>query len=553
MKNIKSYIDAAMNRTEPDIILKGGNVVNVFTGYIKKTDVAVKNGVICGVGNYSGKNEVDVSGKYILPGLIDTHVHIESSMVSPLEYAKAVMPHGITTVIADPHEIANVCGRNGLDYMKKASKNIPLDINLMLPSCVPATNFEHSGAVFSAEDTQKMSEEFFGIAEMMDYPSVISANQEVLDKLCLDMIDGHAPRLSGNELDAYLNAGIKTDHECTTDDELLEKVSKGMYVLLREGTLSQDLDKLITGVTPHTLRRCAFCTDDRFVGEIIRSGSIDHCIRKAVENGIDNIDAIIMATLNACEIYGMKHKGAIAPSYAADIVVADDLTLNSVFQVYKDGILVCENGKALFDTDSTDISGVTDTVHITKVTSDFFADDIPETLTAIELIPESIITKKVTAKRTDRLSKVCVIERHKHLDTKGIAYVTNYGITNGAIAATIGHDSHNIIVIGDNDGDMALAVNTLGKSGGIAAVSDGKVLSFMELPIAGLMSAKSADEVIYEHDRLQKTACALGITNKVDPFLSLFFLPLPVIPEIRITDSGLFDVTKFKFIKQSGE
>lgn len=219
MKNIKSYIDAAMNRTEPDIILKGGNVVNVFTGDIKKTDVAVKNGVICGVGNYSGKNEVDVSGKYILPGLIDTHVHIESSMVSPLEYAKAVMPHGITTVIADPHEIANVCGRNGLDYMKKASENIPLDINLMLPSCVPATNFEHSGAVFSAEDTQKMSEEFFGIAEMMDYPSVISANQEVLDKLCLDMIDGHAPRLSGNELDAYLNAGIKTDHECTTADE----------------------------------------------------------------------------------------------------------------------------------------------------------------------------------------------------------------------------------------------------------------------------------------------------------------------------------------------
>lgn len=548
MKNVKAYIDTAMHRTQPDLILKGGNVVDVFCGTVNKADVAVKDGIICGVGSYGGKNEVDVTGKYIMPGLVDAHVHIESSMVSPAEFAKAVMPHGITTVIADPHEITNVCGIDGLNYMKNASKNIPLDINLMLPSCVPATPFEHSGAVLTAEDTQKISKDFFGIAEMMNYPGIVNADSETLDKLCLDMIDGHAPLLSGNELDAYVSAGIKTDHECTSADELLEKVSKGMYILLREGTLSRDIDKLIKGITPHTLRRCAFCTDDRFVGEIISDGSIDHCIRKTVSLGLGNIDAIIMATLNACEMYGMKHKGAIAPSYIADIIVSDDLLLNNISKVYKNGALVCENGKALFDCKTSDTSHVVGTVHIPKITPDFFADEPKESFTAIELIPESIITKKVTAKKSDKLTKVCVIERHKNLGTKGIAYVTNYGITDGAIAATIGHDSHNVIVAGDNDADMALAVNTLGSDGGIAVVSKGEVLASMSLPIAGLMSLDSAEEVTCQHDKLAKAAAALQITDKVDPFLSLFFLPLPVIPEIRITDMGLFDVTEFKFI-----
>lgn len=548
MNNAKTYIDTAMKRTEPDLVLKGGNVIDVFCGTIKKADVAVRDGIICGVGSYSSINEVDVSGKFIIPGLIDAHVHIESSMVSPAEFAKAVMPHGVTTVIADPHEIANVCGIDGLTYMNEASKNIPLDVNLMLPSCVPATPFEHSGAVLTAEDTQKISKDFFGIAEMMNYPGIINADSETLGKLCLDIIDGHAPLLSGNELDAYVSAGIKTDHECTSSDELLEKISKGMYILLREGTLSRDIDKLIRGVNAHTLRRCAFCTDDRFVGEIISDGSIDHCIRKAVSLGLDNTDAVIMATLNACEMYGMKQKGAIAPSYIADIIVSDDLLLNNISKVYKNGILVCENGRALFDCKPSDTSRVTKTVHIPKITPDFFSDIKPDSFTAIELIPESIITRKVTAKKDDKLTKVCVIERHKSLGTKGIAYVTNYGITNGAIAATIGHDSHNVIVAGDNDSDMALAVNTLGTDGGIAVVSEGEVLSFMPLSIAGLMSLSSAAEVTRQHDALAQAAKKLNITDKVDPFLSLFFLPLPVIPEIRVTDLGLFDVTEFKFI-----
>lgn len=548
MKNIENYINTAMGRTEPDLILKGGNVVDVFTGNIIKADVIIKDGIICGVGSYSGKNETDVAGKYIMPGFVDAHVHIESSMTSPAEYAKAVMPHGITTVIADPHEITNVCGEYGLKYMQKASEKIPLDVNLMLPSCVPATPFEHTGAVLTAQDTKRLAPDFFGIGEMMNYPGILSCDSETLGKLCSGIIDGHAPLLSGHDLDAYASAGIKTDHECSIVEEMTEKISKGMYILLREGTLSLDVAKLIKGVTPHTLRRCAFCTDDRFVGEIIRDGSIDHCIRKAVSLGLDSVDAVIMASLNACEMYGMKNKGAIAPSYAADIVVADDLCLTRISQVYKDGVLVCENGKALFDCEAVDTSKVTDTVHLPQITADFFTDKLSDSFSAIELIPKSIITRKVTAKKGDTLSKVCVIERHKNLGTKGIAYVTNYGITNGAIATSIGHDSHNVIVIGDNNDDMALAVNALGKSGGIAVCSNGNVIASMKLDIAGLMSLKPADEVTKEHDALYKAVKSLKITDKIDPFLSLAFLPLPVIPEIRITDSGLFDVTEFKFI-----
>lgn len=548
MQNIENYISTAMGRIAPDIILKGGNVVDVFTGTIKKADVIIKDGIICGVGSYSGKNESDVTGKYIMPGFVDAHVHIESSMVSPGEYAKVVMPHGITTVIADPHEITNVCGEDGLNYMQEASKQIPLDIKLMLPSCIPAAPFEHSGAILTSEDTKRLSHGFFGIGEMMNYPGVLSCDSETLGKLCSNIIDGHAPLLSGHELDAYVSAGIKTDHECSIVSEMTEKISKGMYILLREGTLSLDVAKLIKGITSYTLRRCAFCTDDRFVGEIIRDGSIDHCIRKAVSLGLDIADAVIMASLNACEMYGMKNKGAIAPSYIADIVVSNDLSLTSIARVYKNGVLVCENGKVLFDCETADISRVTDTVHLPQITADFFTDAQSDSFSAIELIPESIITKKVTAKKNDTLSKVCVIERHKNLGTSGKAYVTNYGITNGAIAASIGHDSHNVIVIGDNDIDMAVAVNTLGKSGGIAVCSDGKVIASMQLDIAGLMSVKSAEEVTREHDALYKASKMLKINDKIDPFLSLAFLPLPVIPEIRITDSGLFDVKEFKFI-----
>ena len=549
MQDVKKYIDAAMGRGEADLILKGGNVVDVFTGQVIRADVAIKDGVICGVGSYNGENEVDITNKYVMPSFVDAHIHIESSMVAPQEYARAVVPHGITTVIADPHEITNVCGEDGLNYMLAASENIPLDVKLMLPSCVPAAPFEHAGAVLDAKTTQSIADKFYGIGEMMNYPGIINADSETLGKLCSDIIDGHAPLLSGNELDAYVSAGIKTDHECANIEEMTEKISKGMNILLREGTLSKDMASLLGGVTPYTLRRCMFCSDDRFVGDIIRRGSIDHCIRKAQRLGMNEVDTIIMATLNAYETYGIKNHGAIAPSYAADIVVADDLYLNRIEKVYKDGVLVAENGRPLFEAAKVDTSKVINTVHLPEITADFFARDLPEgEFAAIELVPESVVTKKVTAKKGDRLSKVCVIERHHNLGTKGIGYVTNYNITNGAIATSIGHDSHNVIVIGDNDADMALAVNTLGKSGGIAVCSKGKVLGYLELDIAGLMSSKRAHDVYSTHKQLEEAAKQLKITHTVDPFLSLAFLPLPVIPEIRITDSGLFDVLKFEFI-----
>ena len=549
MKDVKRYIDTAMGRADADLILKGGNVVDVFTGMVKQADVMIKDGVICGVGSYSGKNEVDVTGKYIMPSFVDAHIHIESSMVAPQEYARVVVPHGVTTVIADPHEIANVCGIDGLNYMLEAAKNIPLDVKLMLPSCVPAAPFEHAGAVIDAKTTQEIADKFYGIGEMMNYPGIISGDNETLGKLCSDIIDGHAPLLSGNELDAYVSAGIKTDHECSNIEEMTEKLSKGMNILMREGTLSKDMAKLLGGVTPYTLRRCMFCTDDRFVGDIIREGSIDNCIRKAQRLGMNEIDTIIMASLNAYEAYGIKNHGAIAPSYAADIVVADSLSLNNIEKVYKDGVLVAENKWPLFEAVKVDTSRVINTVHLPEITADFFRDELPDgEFAAIELIPDSVVTKKVTAKKGDKLSKVCVIERHHNLGTKGIGYVTNYNITGGAITTSIGHDSHNVIVIGDNDADMALAVNTLGKSGGIAVCSNGEVLGYLELDIAGLMSSKRARDVYSAHKQLEEAAKQLKINDIVDPFLSLAFLPLPVIPEIRITDSGLFDVMKFEFI-----
>ncbi len=545
---LKDRIDAAAGRAEPDLILKGGHVVDVFNGRITAADVAVKGGIICGVGKYDGRNAVDVSGKYVLPGLVDAHVHIESSMVTPGEYAKTVMPHGVTTVIADPHEITNVCGRDGLDYMKRSSEKIPLEVKLMLPSCVPAAPFEHSGAVITAEDTRSLAPDFFGIGEMMNYPGIVNGDAEALGKLALPLVDGHAPLLSGRELDAYVSAGIRNDHECGSADEMTEKLGKGMYILLREGTLSKDISRLAGGVNPYTLRRCAFCTDDRFIGDILRGGSIDNCIRRAVSCGISELDAIIMASLNACEMYGIKDKGAIAPSYAADITVAEDLSLNRITDVYKDGALVCKNGRAMFDAEIGDISAATDTVRLPHITPEFFSDGVQGDITAIELIPDSIITKKVTVGSGARLSKVSVIERHHNLGTRGIGYVANYGITKGAIAASIGHDSHNVIVIGDNDRDMAAAVNALGTKGGICVVSEGAVKAALSLEIAGLMSVKSAEEVSAEHDSLRAAAKQLGVTDGVDPFLSLAFLPLPVISEIRITDGGLFDVTEFKFI-----
>lgn len=546
MKN--TLINTACGREKGDFVIKHGRVADLFTGRVILADVLVKDGYIAGVGDYDCENEIDAYGKYILPGFIDSHVHIESSMVTPPQYAKAVVPHGVTTVIADPHEITNVCGRDGLEFMKEASKGIPLDIKYMLPSCVPAAPFEHSGAVLTSKDTQELAKDFHGIGEMMNYPGIISADEETLGKLAGKYIDGHAPGLSGSKLDAYVAAGIKTDHECVNLPEMFEKIGKGMYIAIREGTLSKELARLIYGVNHFTFDRCTFCTDDRFIGEIISEGTIDYMIRQAVALSIPPLMAISVASFSAAQCYGLHDRGAIAPGYKADIAIADSVQNMNIEMVFKDGIKVAENGKALFDVPVCDTSKVTDTVHLNSVTAEFFAHEPEDEFDAVKLTPHSIITEKVRAHKGDKLSKVCVIERHHNTGSKGIGYVVNYGIENGAIACSIGHDSHNVIVIGDNDNDMALAVNTLGKSGGIAVASRGDVKGYLELEIAGLMTNRTAEEVTKIHDKLLEEARKLHVTDEVDPLLSLAFLPLPVIPSIRITDSGLFDVDSFEFI-----
>ena len=545
----KRLIDAAMGRIPADLVLKNGVIADVFTGRFIPCDVLVKDGYICGLGQYDCDNSIDVSGKFILPGLIDAHLHIESSMVTPPQYARTVVPHGVTTIIADPHEITNVCGEAGLEFMKKSAEGLPLDIKYMLPSCVPAAPFEHSGAVLTAEDTRRMADDYFGIGEMMNYPGIISGDSEVLGKLAEGkMLDGHAPGLAGQKLDAYINAGIKTDHECSEIFEMLEKIGKGMYIALREGTLSKDFRRLIYGVNSYTFRRCMLCTDDRSVAEILKDGTIDYIVKSAVQLGVEPIMAISMGSVCAATCYGLNDRGAVAPGYLADLLIIDTPHDFNIEAVFKRGVKVAENGKALFDVPACDASAVTNTVHLPRLTAEFFRHEPPEEFTAISLVPDSIITRKTTARRGDRLSKVCVIERHHGTGSKGFGYVTNYGIKNGAIASSVGHDSHNITVIGDNDADMAAAVNALGQSGGICVVSGGEVRSLLELEIAGLMTERGAEYVSATHEELMIAARALGVTESVDPFLSLAFLPLPVIPEIRVTDSGLFDVEAFSFI-----
>lgn len=546
-----NIIDTAIGNTLCDIVIKNTNVVDLFSGKIIKGDVGIYKDIIVGVGEYSGKKEIDGSGKFVMPGFIDTHVHIESAMVSPAEYARAVMPMGVTTVIADPHEIANVCGEKGLSYMKKSAENVPLDILYMLPSCVPATGFEDSGAVINSDDVKRLISGFNGLGELMNSVGVLNKDSEVLEKMIDGVhIDGHAPFLSGNELNAYIAAGVSTDHECTTGEELEERVSKGMYVQIREGTLSKDLDKLLPYVTPRNSRRCIFCTDDRYIGDIKKSGSINYCIEKAYKSGTDIYDAIAMASINAAECYGIKKRGAILPGYFADIVISEDICPSDIYMVIKNGQIVSENKKAVFESEKCDISDVCETVHTDKLSAEFFEYSPKEKFYAVTLNKNTIITTKTEVNSPDGLNKVCVIERHHNTGKKAIGFVTNYGIKNGAAASTIGHDSHNIIVIGDNDEDMALAVNTLGKNGGICVVSGGKVLEYMELEIAGLMSDKSCEEVIDMHEKLDKAIESLGVDMELKPFIAMAFLPLPVIPEIRITDRGVFDVTEFRFIEQ---
>lgn len=563
-----SMIDVAMGKVKAQLVFKNINVINVFTEEIYKADVAIHDGYIAGIGEYSGAVELDMEGKYICPGFIDGHVHIESSMVTPAEFARAVMPRGTTTIVADPHEIANVKGIAGIKYMIEGSENIPLDIFIMLPSCVPATPFENSGSVLKAEDLLELINHprVLGLGELMDFPSVITCEKNIINKIVLaknahKMMDGHAPGISGKELNAYILPGVRTEHECSTAEEAAERLRLGMFIMLREGSAARNVVGLLPAVNAATLSRCLFCTDDRHPEDILHYGHIDNNIRVAIQNGFDPVKAIQMATINAARCYNLPNIGAVAPGYKANVVILDNLQNLEIHQVYKKGRLVAEGGEALFDLRSINDSRMRNSVNIKKLEQGSFAmmETVDGLANVIGLIPHSLITNRLKLQviskdggyvdeKGEVLLKIAVIERHHQTGNIGMGLVKGMGLKNGAIASTVAHDSHNIVVIGDNDEDMLTAVNHLEDiGGGICIASKGEIKHSLALPIAGLMSDLSLEEVHAKLKVMLNEAYAMGVSQEYDPFMTLAFLALPVIPELKITDLGLFDAVEYKF------
>lgn len=566
--NLKRHrINIAMKREKADLVIKNPYIVNVFTKEIIKGDIAIYKDQIVGIGNYSGAKEIDAEGKYVCPGFIDSHMHIESTMVTPGEFAKAIIPHGTTTLIADPHEIANVCGINGINFMINQSKELPLNIYYMMPSSVPSTSFENNGADLTAELIEPFlsNDKILGLGEVMDYPAVTSGDEKMLKKIDLfddKIIDGHSPNLTGEALNAYKTAGVMTDHECSTIEEALERLRLGMYLQIREGSAARNLKNLIEGLIENkmSLNRCVFCTDDKHLEDIRKNGHISYNVKKAIEYGISPIEAICMATINSAQCYKLKRLGAVAPGYSADILLLNDLENLSIDKVFYRGKIVYENNKICTRINTKiDDNNVLNTVRVRDVTSkDLVIKLKNNTAVAIKVLENELITKKqnVTVNvaegnfiADEKFSKIAVIERHKATDNIGLGIVSNFNIKNGAIATTVAHDSHNLIVIGDNDEDMLLAIEEIKKvNGGYTVVSNGKIKGTLPLPIAGLMSDKNSEYVEITLNKMITEAFSLGINKNIDPFITLSFLALPVIPEIRITDRGVFDVTQFKFI-----
>ena len=575
MKQLKESIRVASGQGRVDLLIKNGRVVNVFSGQIERTDVAIWNGLIVGFGDYPAKNALDVEGAFLCPGLIDSHVHIESSMVTLPEFARAILPHGTTTVVTDPHEIANVLGPKGVRFMAASAEGVPLNVFFMIPSCVPATHMETAGAVLRAEDIRALLKEpwALGLAEMMNFPGVIHGDPEVLKKIEAaegKRIDGHAPFLSGKGLSAYVVAGIRSDHEATTLKEAKEKLNRGMWIMAREGTTARNLKDLIPLVTPENSRRFLLVTDDRHPKELLEEGHIDSVIRKAVHYGVDPVLAIQMATLNAAEYFRLEGLGAIAPGFRADLVVFDHLARFQVKKVLKDGVLVAENGKMLRRSiaqapSRKNASSPAGTIRIKALSLRRFAlrSDTP-VVKVIQLIPNQIITKKVIRRIPLRegiaypdlkedILKLVVVERHQGSGNIGIGFVQGFGLKYGALGSTVAHDSHNLIIVGTNDQDIletGRRIESMG--GGMAVVSGGKVLASLPLPIAGLMSDASVQEVNHRLEKLNALAKRIGC-QVPDPFMVLSFLALPVIPELKLTDKGLVDVNQFKIVRLFGE
>lgn len=554
-------IAVAAGREKADLVLKNAKYLNVFSNEFLCGDIAVANGLIAGVGKYDGKTEIDVSGKLVLPGFIDAHIHLESSMVTPAEFAKAVVAHGTTTVITDPHEITNVMGIDGVEYMIQASQNLPIDVHFMMPSCVPATEIDESGAELDCKDIDLYldNKKVLGLAEMMNYVGVINGDKNVLSKIVTSQahhkkIDGHAPELSGNDLNAYIAAGVYSDHECSTFENALEKLRKGQFIMIREGTAAHNLKALMPLLTQQYYSRCMFATDDKHPSDLLYGGHIDYIVKQALKNGADPIVALKTATHHAARYFLLNNKGAIASGYLADIVVVDNLEDFNVETVFK-----C--GKLVFDGEVKDFSAPTvdeklaekcfDTFHLDSVTPSSFKVD--GKLGLIGLVGGELLTRNLgTADKIDvenDILKIACIERHKGTNHIGVGYVKGYSLKSGAVATSVAHDSHNIITVGCNDDDIAVAVNAIKDSkGGIAVVENGKIKALLELPIAGLMSDEPLTTVNEKLENAKSSAYELGADKSIDPFMTLSFLSLPVIPSLRITTKGVFDAENWKML-----
>ena len=582
--DLKKMMDVASGRRKASLVLKGGTIVNVFTERTEVGDIAIEDGCIAGIGEYDGLTNIDMAGRFICPGFIDGHIHIESSMVSPPEFEKAVLPHGTTTVITDPHEIGNVAGCQGVDYMLKATEGLSLDTFFVMPSCVPSTGLDESGAVLGAEDIKPYYENprVLGLAEVMNSVGVVAGQEDLLEKLREagtrgKVIDGHAPFLGGNQLNAYVCSGVWSDHECSDAGEALEKFGRGQWIMIREGTAARNLEALMPLFEAPYYERCMLVTDDKHPGDLISMGHIDYIIRKAVSLGADPIRAIKMGTFNAARYFGLKDRGAVMPGLRADLAVLGDLKEFRVEAVYKDGVLAAKDGAMITDCGvpaSDDGPGsfadsaasgreaafprVFDSFHMDEVTQEDLVLERKGTMQrVIQFKPHELLTEERLVPWQDMpglapgvnteqdIVKAAVFERHLHTGHRGLGFVGGYGLKKGAVATSVAHDSHNLIVVGTNDNDMVLAANTVRKNGGgLAVVLDGEVLGELALPIGGIMSRLSVQEVDEQLEALKTRTRELGISSDIDPFMTLAFVSLPVIPKLRINTYGIIDVDR---------
>lgn len=568
--SLKRLIDVANGKKKAELVIKNGSIVDVCSGKVFKADLAIAEGYIAGFGEYEGEREIDIEGKYISPGLMDAHIHIESSYCTPEEFGRMVVPHGTTTVIADPHEIVNVCGINGFHYMQNAAKNTCLSVKYMMPSCVPATSMEDAGCIILAKDMKEdiVSEAVPGLGEFMDYNAIIQNDDIALDKLVLarnhkKIIDGHSPNLFGKDLNAYVCGGIDTDHECSTLEEMEDRLSRGIYVQLRQGSACHNLEALIPGINEFNFRRCLLCSDDRQPKTIFEDGHLEYHLRTLVKAGISPVMAIAMATINVSDCYGLKDRGMIVPGKRADFVIFDDLKDFKVSSVYILGEEVAKDGNYLKELEKYDISGVSDTVHLDNFKKEMLQMCLKsDEVFAIEMIAGGVLSKKtkIKIKRDENglfvfdknidACKCAVVERHHNTGKVGLGIIKGYGIKSGAIAASVAHDSHNIICVGVNDDEMYMAIENVKENcGGFSLVKDGKVIESLSLPVAGLMSDLSGEEVSKKLLSLHKKAVdELGVNESLEPVMSLTFMSLMVIPELKLTARGLFDIFENKFI-----